>query len=86
MTPQEIIREIEKLPLQDQQEIKDSIETAINSGPSAPMSEEEFLRMMYARGIVGNIPDLSNSEEDAEWEPVEILGKPTSEIIIEDRG
>ena len=82
MTPQEIIREIQKLPPQDQQEIKDSIETG--GGPTTPMSEEEFLRMMYARGIIGNIPDLSKDDDD--WEPIVIKGRPTSEIIIEDRG
>jgi hypothetical protein len=82
MTPQEIINEIQKLPPQDRQEIKDSIEAA-NAESTPPMSEEEFLRMMYAKGIIGNIPDLSKDDDD--WVPIEIKGKPTSEIIIEDR-
>lgn len=83
MTPQEIIKEIQKLPPQDQLEIKDSIDAAANA---TAMSEEEFLRMMYTRGIIGNIPDLSKSTDDDDWEPIEITGIPTSEIIIEERG
>ena len=88
MTPQEIIREIQKLPPQDQQEIKQSIDALAKAGSVTPMSEEEFLRMMYTRGIIGNIPDLSKSgeEDNNDWEPIEIKGKSTSEIIIEDRG
>ena len=82
MTPQEIIKEIQKLPPQDQQEIINSIDAA-NAGPAGSMTEEEFLRMIYAKGIIGNIPDLSKDEDD--WDPIEIKGKLTSEIIIEDR-
>ena len=88
MTPQEIIREIQKLPPQDQQEIRDSLDAAANVGTATPMTEDEFLRMMYTRGIIGNIPDLSKAgeEDDNDWDPIEIKGKPTSETIIEDRG
>lgn len=42
--------------------------------------------MMYTRGIIGNIPDLSKTADDDDQELIEITGKPTSEIIIEDRG
>lgn len=86
MTPQEIIKEIEKLPPQDQQEIKDSIAN-VNAKATTAMSEEEFLRMMYTKGIIGNIPDPTKySKADDDWEPIAIDGRPTSEIIIEDRG
>ena len=88
MTPQEIIDEIQKLPLQDQKEIKDLIGSdAPNGGSKTAMTEQEFLRMTYANGIIGNIPDQSAlPDEDDDLEPIEIKGKPTSEIIIEDRG
>ena len=85
MTPQEIIREIQKLPPHDRQEIKESFDASPHGG-SSPMTEQEFLRLMYARGVIGNIPDLSITDEEDDWEPIEIKGKPTSEIIIEDRG
>lgn len=88
MTPQEIVSEIQKLPKSDWQAIKDSIENT-DKPPlnGSPITEEEILRILYAKGVIGNIPDLSKwTEEDENWEPLEINGRPTSEIIIEDRG
>lgn len=42
---------------------------------------------MYIQGIIGK---LHNSDEyayeDENFEPIEIQGKPLSEIVIEDRG
>ena len=88
MTPQEIINEIQKLPPRDRRAIIDSVESGEWSEEAKPpMSEEEFNRILYAKGIIGNIPDPSRyTDEDDEWEPIEIKGRPTSEIIIEDRG
>lgn len=58
-----------------------------NYEPQTQMSEDEVNKILFAEGIIGNIPDLSQwTEEDEDWEPFEITGKPTSEIIIEDRG
>jgi hypothetical protein len=88
MTPTEILEEIYKLPPRDQRSIKDSIGNGdFNHSPQEPMTEEEFLRLMFAKGKIGNIPDLSKlTDEDDDWEPIEVKGRPTSEIIIEDRG
>lgn len=88
MTPQEIIKEIQKLPPSEQQIVKASIENAAPNGETkTPMTEEGIMRMLYAEGIIGNIPDPSKyADDDDDWEPIEIKGKPASEIIIEDRG
>ena len=85
MTPQEIIKEIQKLPPTGWKEIKDAIENG-NGETRTAVSEEEFLKLMYAKGIIGNIPDLdSYTDEDDDFEPIEVLGEPLSEMIIRER-
>lgn len=83
MTPQEIINEIQKLPPAQKKEVIDSISE--DAGKS-PMTEEEFLQILYAEGVIGNLPNLEKyTDKDDDFEPIEILGKPTSEIVIEER-
>lgn len=84
MTPQEIIREIHRLPPEQQREVRELLDQ-----PEAKpqLTEREVLEILYARGVIGNIPDLTQwTDEDEDWEPIEIPGRPTSELIIEDRG
>ena len=43
-------------------------------------------KILFAEGIIGNIPDLSKwTDEDEDWEPIEVLGEPLSEMIIRER-
>ncbi len=86
MTPQEIISEIRKLPAGDWEAIKESVDSLTSDLGNSPITEGELNRILLAKGVIANIPDLSQwTEEDENWEPIEIKGKPTSEIIIEDR-
>ncbi len=87
MTPQEILKEIQRLPPADRQMIKDSIDKGVMNGDTtSSMTEREVLEALYAKGIIGNIPNLeAYTDEDDDFEPVDIPGKPTSEIIIEER-
>lgn len=83
MTPQEIIKEIHKLPSVQQKEILDSF---VEERNGSSVTEEEFLQTLFSEGIIGNIPNLKDyTDEDDDFEPIEIGGKPTSEIIIEER-
>lgn len=83
MTPQEIINEIQKLPPAQKKEVIDSIS---EDAKKSKVTEEEFLQVLYAEGIIGNLPDLGKyTDADDDFEPIEILGKPTSEIVIEER-
>lgn len=51
-----------------------------------PMSEEAFSKYLHAKGVIGNIPDPSKwTDEDEDWEPIEVLGEPLSEMIIRER-
>jgi hypothetical protein len=86
MTPTEILNEIHKLPLAQQKELKDKLfeETEINGEAKSQMSEEEFLQQLYAEGFITHIPEKYTDEDD-DFEPVEIEGEPISETIIRER-
>ena len=83
MTPQEIISEIRKLPVEQQREVRESLE---EKEPQPLMTDPEFLEMLHAKGIIGNIPDPdAYTDEDDDFEPIEIAGEPLSEMIIRER-
>ncbi len=86
MTPQEIIKQIRLLPKEQRKKIKDSIPVEDLETNTKKMSEREFLKLLYDEKIIGNIPNPDEyTDEEDDFEPIEIKGKPTSEIIIEDR-
>ena len=87
MTPQDIIKEIQRLPPADRQMIKDSIDNgSMNGDTKTSTTEREVLEALYAKGVIGNVPHLeAYTDEDDDFEPIDIPGKPTSEIIIEER-
>lgn len=51
---------------------------------SSDDEEMELLQRWLEQGLISSIPDQEINEE--EFEPIQVLGKPISEIIIEDRG
>lgn len=86
MTPQEIIKQIRLLPKEQRKKIKDSIPLDDSELSEKESKEQKFLESLYSEGIIGNIPNPDKyNDEDDDFEPIEINGKPTSEIIIEDR-
>ena len=87
MTQQEIVNEINKLPHAVWESIKETVDKVRKNGESKPqITEEEVNKILFAEGIIGNIPDLSKwTDEDEDWEPIEVLGEPLSEMIIRER-
>lgn len=86
MTPTEILNEIHKLPLNQQKELKEKLlqETRTNGETKPQISEDEFLQHLFAEGLITHIPE-KYSDEDDDFEPVEIEGEPISETIIRER-
>lgn len=80
MTPQEILSEIYKLPPIEQTEIKKSL----LKDEKPRMTEEEFAQYLYAKGVITHIPK-GMTDEDDDFEPIEIEGEPLSETIIRER-
>jgi len=88
MSAQELLAEIHKLPAEERQRLLDTLsrEQDHQSESSRPISEDEIERILLAKGIISEIPPLSEySDEDENFEPIEVPGKPLSETIIEER-
>jgi hypothetical protein len=86
MTTTEILNEIQRLPVNQQLELKNKIlkETEINEEQQPKNTEEEFLQHLLAKGVISEIPVGMTDEED-DFEPVEFEGEPVSETIIRER-
>lgn len=87
MTTTEILNEIYRLPVSQRKEIKEKLAKDLKDDtPQSPqISEKEFLQQLLAEGIISHIPEGITDEED-DFEPIEIEGEPISETIIRDRG
>ncbi len=87
MTTAEILDEISKLPPGERRSIFKRLDDDLHHKTSVSpeeMREREFEQMLLAEGVIREIPSGWNADDD--FEPVEIIGKPLSETIIEDRG
>ena len=85
MTAQEILNELYKLPFPEQAKIAESILKNGEQNPSAPkMTEEEFVQYLFTKGVISHIPD-GMTDDDDDFEPIEIEGEPLSETIIRER-
>jgi len=88
VSAQELLAEIHKLPAEERRRLLDTLSREQDHQPesSRPVSEDEIERILLAKGIISEIPPLSEySEEDEDFEPIEVPGKPLSETIIEER-
>jgi hypothetical protein len=84
MTPQEIINEIQKLSPLQQKEVLDRL--SLNLTEENALSEAEVAERLLAKGVINEIPDGWNeSDDEDDFEPIVIKGKPLSETVIEDR-
>lgn len=83
MTTAEILNEISQLPISQQKELQEKLlEDSKSAKPQ--ISDDEFLQQLYADGFISNIPEKYTDEDD-DFEPVEIEGEPISETIIRER-
>ena len=86
MNTTEILSEINKLPVIEKRGLFQKLSEELNdtSLSDEEMREQEFEQMLLAEGVINQIPAHWNEDDD--FEPVEITGRPLSETIIEDRG
>ena len=86
MTTTEILNEIHKLPLIEQKLLKEELlkDSESNGQTQSHLSEDEFLKQLLTEGFITNIPEKYTDEDD-DFEPIEIEGEPISETIIRER-
>lgn len=87
MNTTEILNEINKLPIYEKRNIYKSLDEDLRRESTASpedLREREFEQQLLAEGVISEIPSGWNDDDD--FEPIKISGKPLSETIIEDRG
>ena len=50
-----------------------------------PINEDEVERLLLAEGITSEIPERLSDDEEESYEPIDVSGRPLSEMILEDR-
>ncbi|MBA3600037.1 MAG: hypothetical protein H0W45_02180 [Acidobacteria bacterium] len=82
MTMTEILNEIYKLPLKEQTSIKKSLLEKTET--TNEVSKQDLWQKLFEGGLITDIPRGISDEED-DFEPIEIEGEPISETIIRER-
>ncbi len=82
MTTTEILDEIYKLPLTEQTNIKKSL--LAKAETTNEVSKQDLWQKLFEEGLITHVPNGISDEED-DFEPIEIEGEPISETIIRER-
>lgn len=80
-----IIEEVRHLPLDEQRQLRERLNTIVSSSPTEDDLEDALERELAAEGII-TIPNPSAADDaDDDFEPIEVMGEPLSEMIIRER-
>jgi hypothetical protein len=81
----QVLEQVKSLSLDEQKQLREMLDELLTkSGPQ--MTEREFERRLLEKGIISRIPPRIRDEAFYQnRKPVEVEGKPVSEIIIEER-
>lgn len=87
VTIEQIENEIKTLSMEDLRKVRNIVDSILETKETKPqMTEEEFARYLYEKGIIGRPPppitDFSRYEN---YQPVKVEGEPISETIIRER-
>ncbi len=85
ITPQEIISTVQTFPTSVQIEIVKTLQKNLRKASSLAPSEDEIEQILLAKGLISEIPKRSKDKEEETYSPVEVIGKPLSETILEER-
>ena len=70
--------------LKEHERVRIIIESETERQPENARVSDEILREMLAEGMISRIPEGISDDED-DFEPIEIQGKLLSETLLEDR-
>jgi hypothetical protein len=87
ITIEQIENEVKRLSREDLRKMRELIDSLLDMKEEKPqMTEEEFERHLYKKGIIGKPPppitDFSRYEN---YERITVRGEPISETIIKER-
>lgn len=85
MTPTEILREIQKLPLGEVQKVSQGLDEILDKD-DLEKREQKFAEYLLQKGAIEKIPLRDETDEEFdEFELMEFEGEPLSEQIIRER-
>jgi len=77
-----VLEEVKALTPDEQRQVRELLDSLL----APPMTEEVFEQYLLAKGVISEIPPrILDPVFEQNRQPVEIEGKPVSEIIIEER-
>ena len=81
-----MIEEARSLQPHELEQLRGAIDEMLATQDKPLMTEDDFELYLAAKGIA-SVPDRAAEPdlENEEYEPVEVTGKPLSEVIIEER-
>ena len=80
-----VLEEVKALTPDEQRKVREVLDSLL-APPAPQMTEAEFEQWLFEKGIIGHIPSRAiDPVFEANRKPIEIEGKPVSEIIIEER-
>ena len=88
MTPTEVLREIQKWPLNDVRNVADKVSDYLRQQDRVDSNEreDEFERYLLAKGVATHIATRDETDEEFDaFEMLEVEGEPLSETIIRER-
>lgn len=93
MSLQEIMSEIGRLPFLERRQLIEILNKNLDRQPvlaepsssAEPISEDEVERILRAKGIISFADPSNYTDEDEDFEPIEVEGEPLSEQIIRER-
>jgi len=83
VTLHQVLEQVKMLTPDEQRELQDLLDFVLASHDNE-VTEELFERMMVEKGIM-TVPPPNSPVRSENWKPVEVKGKPVSEILIEER-
>ena len=93
MIPPEIMKEIQKMPLDDVRELAKRLTNYLREQERGALAatrnearEDEFERYLLAKGLINQIPTRDEDDEEFDaFAPLKVDGEPLSETIIRER-
>lgn len=87
MTPAEVLKEIRKMPLSARRQVRDELNDDLTTMETNGSKEARFIESMKREGLISKVPNRFRQKiPQKRFERVNVIGKPMSETIIEDRG
>lgn len=85
ITAQEIISTVQTFPVNVQKEIVRTLQKNLEKPKRSSPSEDEIEKLLLAKGLISEIPKRKQDKDEESYEPIEVIGKPLSETILEER-